>query len=209
MQEVLKRSRLIAVLVFLCLVFHLFVRIYLQKNYISEYSFMLLTTGIHMFVYILFLIYVRMICHFLPSSSSIRGLLVFGAICYIFLTATELVSLRIAGTDFEWNFDKVANTGERIALSLYLVAYAALTVFYVLLGKRLPAGSARVACFFVAATQLFTTYILVVIDYYWHFNDLYGHQYADIWDDFTMYLVTIWFLWLIPSIPIREKQKFA
>jgi len=206
MKEVLSKSRFIAVLVFLVLVFRLFVRIFmLTDNYISEYSFVMLETGIHMFLYILFLLYIRMLQRVVSASSPLGRLLKFGLICYIFFVLTELASLRLAGTDFDWDFATLHTMGETISLTLYLIASTALMVFYFLLARRMPKCSARTAAYFVAASQTVLYFLMQKIDVIFNVEQ-YGGKVSILFvaDDLVCYALMIWFLLTIPRIPLKS-----
>lgn len=209
MYEILKQSRFIAIIVFLVLVFHLFVSfLTLDSRFLDERSCLMLETGVHLFAYILYLLYLRMLHRSIPESMPIHNVLTFGLVCYIALAVTELASLRLAGTDFDWNFALLKSPGEFISLAMYLLVYSALTVFYIILGLHLPRCAARVATFFVAASQLVILYVFEWLDYLIKFEQYTPHtSLVYVMDDIIFYGLMIWLLLAIPRIPF--KKKFA
>ena len=202
MEDVLRKSRFIAVLVFLVLVFHVMVRAFMQlDDYIDDRSILMLQTGVHLFVCILFLIFMYLLHQQMPRPSAMYNLVTFGQVCYWSFMVAELAALRLSGLDNSPLVEKLKLT----AFALYIVIFLALTVFYLLLGIRLPMCGAKVAAFFVAAAQVVNMILLELFRYWFDLKiQVGGVDLYDFLDDVIAYGCMIWLLIALPNIPLKK-----
>ena len=202
MEQVLRKSPFIAVLVFLVLVFHVMVRALMQLDaYIDNRSIQMLQTGVHLFVCILFLIYMRLLTQQMPRPSAMYNLMTFGQVCYWTLMVAELGALRISGLADSPLVENLQIT----VFALYVLVFLALTLFYLLLGLRLPLCGAKIAAFFVAAAQVVNMILLELFRYWFDLQiQVGGVDLYDFLDDVIAYGCMIWLLLALPHIPLKR-----